>query len=74
MEVLALSISTIKNWAIIENGIVVNKIIADEKFIKSQKFDAIDLTDLDHPNILDLWDGEKFIPKPQPLIDETLAE
>lgn len=73
MGELALSTSTIKNWAVIENGKVVNKILADSKFANKFYPGSIDLTDFEnHPDLGDFWDGNVFTPKP--VIDETLAE
>ena len=61
-------------YAIIENGIVINRIIADAKFIKDNKLNAIDVTDL-NVDIGASYDGETFInPKSSTIPrDETLA-
>lgn len=61
-------------YAIVENGIVVNRIIADAKFIKANKLNAVDVTDLD-VSIGAIYDGETFT-NPEPIViprDETLA-
>lgn len=56
-------------FAILENEVVSNIIVADEKFIESQNLKAIDVTDLEHrPQIGDLYDGENFI---RPVVDEA---
>lgn len=56
-------------FAIIENDAVRNVIVADEKFVKSQKLTAVDVTDLEHrPQIGDLYDGKNFI---RPAVDEA---
>ena len=50
------------NFAIIENNTVVNKIIAEQSFIDSNNFTAIDITELTtHPNIGDTWNGTEFV-------------
>lgn len=58
-------------FAVIENGLVVNTIIADQDFIDKVYPDAVDITELDlKPEIGWTYDKKKF-KKP---VDETLAE
>lgn len=56
-------------YAIIENGIVINTIVADEKFIKKNFPDAIDITDL-NVGINWLYDGAVFTAPP--VIEEVI--
>lgn len=46
-------------WAILVDGIVINRIIADKKFIEENKLDAIEITDL-NVDIGAIYDGKDF--------------
>lgn len=59
-------------FAIIENGIVVNRVIADEKFIEDNKVEAIDVTDED-VQIGATWDGKVFI-NPAPIFGRNIND
>jgi hypothetical protein len=66
------------NWAILENDEVINIIVADSKFIKSQKLNAIRVDDLDVTIGAKLVDGELVNPEPvlgsHLNLDETIPQ
>jgi hypothetical protein len=52
------------NWAIIENDEVINIIVADTKFIKDNKLNAICVDDLEIQIGAKLVDGKLINPEP----------
>ena len=62
-------------WAIIENGIVVNTIVADQKFIKKNFPEAIEITDSEI-GINWLYDGTVFTAPPVIIeeVNESISE
>ena len=63
------------NWAILENGIVVNIIVADESFIEIHFPNAVNITDTT-AGIGWTYDGEVFTAPPAPIeeTDESISE
>lgn len=63
-------------FAIIENGLVINAIVADQDFVDKFYPDAIDITDLEpRPSIGWTYEKKKFIAPPLnlPKIDEAIS-
>lgn len=61
-------------WAILVDGIVINRIIADKKFIEENKLDAIEITDL-NVDIGAIYDGKDFTnPEQLEIPRETLDQ
>jgi hypothetical protein len=60
------------NWAIIENDEVINIIVADAKFIKDNKLNAICVDDLEIQIGAKLINSE--LVNPEPIIIETPTE
>ena len=61
-------------FAVIENDLVINTIIADQDFVDKVYPDAVEITDLDpRPGIGWTYNKKKFIEPVKP-VDETLAE
>lgn len=59
-------------FAVIENGLVVNTILADQDFVDKVYPDAVEITDIDpQPAIGWTYDKKKF---KKPVVDEALAE
>jgi hypothetical protein len=59
-------------FAIIENGLVINTILADQDFVDKVYPDAVEITELDpRPSIGWTYDKKKFT---EPVVDEALAE
>ena len=59
-------------FAVIENGLVINTIVADQNFVDKVYPDAVEITDIvPQPAIGWTYDKKKF---KKPVIDETLAE
>jgi hypothetical protein len=62
-------------FAIIENGLVINTIIADQDFVDKVYPDAVEITELNpRPAISWTYDGSQFIAPVKPVIDETISE
>ena len=62
-------------FAIIENELVINTIVADQDFVDKVYPDAVEITDLDpRPAIGWTYDKKKFKEPVKPVADETLAE
>lgn len=60
-------------FAVIENGLVINTIIADQDFIDKVYPDAVDITDLDpRPSSGWTYDKKKF-KQPVKIVDETIS-
>lgn len=58
-------------FAIIQNETVINVIVADEKFIKANKLEAIDVSDLEiRPEIGDSYIDGVFV---KPVVDDLEA-
>jgi len=58
-------------FAIIENGLVVNLIVADQDFVDKVYPGSVDVTDLDpRPEIGWIYEKKKF---KEPVIDETIS-
>lgn len=69
-------------YSLIKNGKVVNRIIADSKFIAKIEADYDYITDSPDAGVGASWDGKGFIPAPVPVkkasqeakVEETLAQ
>ena len=61
----------IKDYSLIKNGKVVNRIVADEAFIDTIKHEWDFITDDVTAQKGCLWDGEKFTPPVRPAVVEV---
>ena len=53
------------NFAVVNNGLIVNTIIADNKSIAEEVTGMICIEYIDEAGIGDSWDGKNFIKVPQ---------